>query len=311
MGITGDWRPAASSGRRPSCGPRCPRLAQPRGWPPLPQSPRNHSITGMTFPSVLSFSSGLPTTGRGLGARGLGACDSGSGLGPGHAGASASLTAPCSAELVVLAWRGAWLSWCAEERALGWPWAWGAAGSPGLPPLCPGRGQLEISSLVPLGPKYVVKWNTALPQVQVVEVGQDGGSYDKDNVLIQHAGAKKASAVGQAQSEYPMGTPQACGPRLGSPARWAMRPRGSCWFASSHCTQMHTQNPTCSCAFRSPTSISHTGHWPCPPHPNPLLHVCAYPSTCARGFWSLKAGLPPLPDGCLPPLCVSVHPSAR
>lgn len=66
----------------------------------------------------------------------------------------------------------------------------------------PGRGQLEISSLVPLGPKYVVKWNTALPQVQVVEVGQEGGSYDKDNVLIQHAGAKKASASGQAQSEY-------------------------------------------------------------------------------------------------------------
>lgn len=64
------------------------------------------------------------------------------------------------------------------------------------------RGQLEISSLVPLGPKYVVKWNTALPQVQVVEVGQDGGAYDKDNLLIQHAGAKKATAAGQAQSEY-------------------------------------------------------------------------------------------------------------
>lgn len=71
------------------------------------------------------------------------------------------------------------------------------------PPLCPRRGQLEISSLVPLGPKYVVKWNTALPQVQVVEVGQEGSAYDKDNVLIQHAGAKKASAAGQAQSECP------------------------------------------------------------------------------------------------------------
>lgn len=55
---------------------------------------------------------------------------------------------------------------------------------------------------MPLGPKYVVKWNTALPQVQVVEVGQESGSYDKDNVLIQHAGAKKAPASGQAQSEY-------------------------------------------------------------------------------------------------------------
>ncbi|KAM5270239.1 rho guanine nucleotide exchange factor 10-like protein isoform 4-T5 [Hipposideros larvatus] len=70
------------------------------------------------------------------------------------------------------------------------------------------RGQLEISSLVPLGPKYVVKWNTALPQVQVVEVGQEGGSYDKDNVLIQHAGAKKASAAGQAQSKVYFGPPR-------------------------------------------------------------------------------------------------------
>ncbi|XP_045441103.1 rho guanine nucleotide exchange factor 10-like protein isoform X2 [Pipistrellus kuhlii] len=70
------------------------------------------------------------------------------------------------------------------------------------------RGQLEISSLVPLGPKYVVKWNTALPQVQVVEVGQEGGAYDKDNVLIQHAGAKKASASGQAQSKVYFGPPR-------------------------------------------------------------------------------------------------------
>ncbi|XP_003783904.1 rho guanine nucleotide exchange factor 10-like protein isoform X1 [Otolemur garnettii] len=70
------------------------------------------------------------------------------------------------------------------------------------------RGQLEISSLVPLGPKYVVKWNTALPQVQVVEVGQDGGTYDKDNVLIQHAGAKKASAVGQAPNKVYLGPPR-------------------------------------------------------------------------------------------------------
>ncbi|KAM5247091.1 rho guanine nucleotide exchange factor 10-like protein isoform 4-T4 [Ctenodactylus gundi] len=70
------------------------------------------------------------------------------------------------------------------------------------------KGQLEISSLVPLGPKYVVKWNTALPQVQVVEVGQDGGAYDKDNVLIQHAGAKKASAAGQAQNKVYLGPPR-------------------------------------------------------------------------------------------------------
>ncbi|NXH18023.1 ARGAL protein, partial [Bucco capensis] len=61
-----------------------------------------------------------------------------------------------------------------------------------------GRGQLEISSLVPLGPKYVVKWSTALPQVQVVEVGQEGGAYDKDNMVIHNAGAKKHVPTGPA-----------------------------------------------------------------------------------------------------------------
>ncbi|NXD86379.1 ARGAL protein, partial [Halcyon senegalensis] len=60
------------------------------------------------------------------------------------------------------------------------------------------KGQLEISSLVPLGPKYVVKWSTALPQVQVVEVGQESGAYDKDNVVIHNAGAKKHAPSGQA-----------------------------------------------------------------------------------------------------------------
>ncbi|KFO19155.1 Rho guanine nucleotide exchange factor 10-like protein [Fukomys damarensis] len=70
------------------------------------------------------------------------------------------------------------------------------------------KGQLEISSLVPLGPKYVVKWNTALPQVQVAEVGQDGGAYDKDNVVIQHAGAKKASTAAQAHNKVYLGPPR-------------------------------------------------------------------------------------------------------
>ncbi|OXB78081.1 UNVERIFIED_CONTAM: hypothetical protein H355_007223 [Colinus virginianus] len=60
------------------------------------------------------------------------------------------------------------------------------------------KGQLEISSLVPLGPKYVVKWSTALPQVQVVEVGQESGAYDKDNVVIHNAGAKKHTPTGPA-----------------------------------------------------------------------------------------------------------------
>ncbi|NWJ01838.1 ARGAL protein, partial [Crypturellus undulatus] len=60
------------------------------------------------------------------------------------------------------------------------------------------KGQLEISSLVPLGPKYVVKWSTALPQVQVVEVGQESG-HDKDHAG-GHSGhnARKHPATSQA-----------------------------------------------------------------------------------------------------------------
>ncbi|XP_033015368.1 rho guanine nucleotide exchange factor 10-like protein isoform X5 [Lacerta agilis] len=53
------------------------------------------------------------------------------------------------------------------------------------------RGQLEISTLVPLGPKYIVKWNAALPQVQVVEVGQESSAHEKDNVVIPNLGLKK------------------------------------------------------------------------------------------------------------------------
>lgn len=104
---------------------------------------------------------------------------------------------------------GAWLS----EGAGCWSYAASGLGCSGLfsALLLSHRGQLEISSLVPLGPKYVVKWNTALPQVQVVEVGQDGGAYDKDNLLIQHAGAKKAATSGQAQSEYGWQLSVTCG----------------------------------------------------------------------------------------------------
>ncbi|XP_074790125.1 rho guanine nucleotide exchange factor 10-like protein isoform X3 [Natator depressus] len=70
------------------------------------------------------------------------------------------------------------------------------------------RGQLEISSLVPLGPKYVVKWNTALPQVQVVEVGQENSTYDKDNVVIQNAGAKKHASASQSSNKVYLGPPR-------------------------------------------------------------------------------------------------------
>ncbi|XP_014112776.1 PREDICTED: rho guanine nucleotide exchange factor 10-like protein [Pseudopodoces humilis] len=60
------------------------------------------------------------------------------------------------------------------------------------------RGQLEISSLVPLGPKYVLKWSTALPQVQVVEVGQESGAGDKDGAAAANAGQRRHAPAGQA-----------------------------------------------------------------------------------------------------------------
>lgn len=60
-----------------------------------------------------------------------------------------------------------------------------------LIPLFSTRGPPDISSLVPIGPKYTMKWSAPLQQVQVVEVGQEG-SQSKDTFL-QHSGAKRPS----------------------------------------------------------------------------------------------------------------------
>nr|XP_060614765.1 rho guanine nucleotide exchange factor 10-like protein isoform X4 [Anolis sagrei ordinatus] len=67
------------------------------------------------------------------------------------------------------------------------------------------KGQLEISSLVPLGPKYIVKWNAALPQVQVVEVGQEGsggnsGAQEKDHLVVQNVASKRHMPSSQAST---------------------------------------------------------------------------------------------------------------
>ncbi|XP_063273594.1 rho guanine nucleotide exchange factor 10-like protein isoform X4 [Prinia subflava] len=63
-----------------------------------------------------------------------------------------------------------------------------------------GRGQLELGSLVPLGPRYALKWSTALPQVQVVEVGQESGTGDRDGATNAgaSAGARRHAPAGQA-----------------------------------------------------------------------------------------------------------------
>uniref|UniRef100_A0A665XD24 DH domain-containing protein n=1 Tax=Echeneis naucrates TaxID=173247 RepID=A0A665XD24_ECHNA len=59
------------------------------------------------------------------------------------------------------------------------------------------KGPPDISSLVPVGPKYTMKWSAPLQQVQVVEVGQEG-SQNKDT-FFQQSGAKRQSAA------YPSG----------------------------------------------------------------------------------------------------------
>ncbi|XP_033994928.1 rho guanine nucleotide exchange factor 10-like protein isoform X2 [Trematomus bernacchii] len=51
------------------------------------------------------------------------------------------------------------------------------------------KGPPDISSLVPVGPKYTMKWSATLQQVQVVEVGQEG-SQSKDT-FFQQSGAKR------------------------------------------------------------------------------------------------------------------------
>ncbi|XP_016345350.1 rho guanine nucleotide exchange factor 10-like protein isoform X2 [Sinocyclocheilus anshuiensis] len=52
------------------------------------------------------------------------------------------------------------------------------------------KGPPDISSLVPVGPKYTLKWSDTLQQVQVVEVGQEG-SQTKDT-LYQLRGVKRS-----------------------------------------------------------------------------------------------------------------------
>lgn len=55
------------------------------------------------------------------------------------------------------------------------------------------RGPPDISSLVPVGPKYTMKWSAPLQQVQVVEVGQEG-SQSKET-FFQQSGTKRPSGV--------------------------------------------------------------------------------------------------------------------
>ncbi|XP_061688595.1 rho guanine nucleotide exchange factor 10-like protein isoform X2 [Syngnathoides biaculeatus] len=67
------------------------------------------------------------------------------------------------------------------------------------------KGSPDISSLVPVGPKYTMKWSGPLQQVQVVEVGQEG-CQGKDAVFQQ--GASKRQGGGQASGKSILGPPR-------------------------------------------------------------------------------------------------------
>ncbi|XP_035237002.1 rho guanine nucleotide exchange factor 10-like protein isoform X2 [Anguilla anguilla] len=67
------------------------------------------------------------------------------------------------------------------------------------------KGPPDISSLVPVGPKYAMKWSAPLLQVQVVEVGQENPQ-SKDT-LFQHSGSKRLSSCG-VQGKVFLGPPR-------------------------------------------------------------------------------------------------------
>ncbi|XP_036388671.1 rho guanine nucleotide exchange factor 10-like protein isoform X2 [Megalops cyprinoides] len=67
------------------------------------------------------------------------------------------------------------------------------------------KGPPDISSLVPVGPKYAMKWSAPLLQVQVVEVGQEN-SQSKET-LFQHCGSKRLSS-GSVQGKVFLGPPR-------------------------------------------------------------------------------------------------------
>ncbi|XP_077429048.1 rho guanine nucleotide exchange factor 10-like protein isoform X2 [Vanacampus margaritifer] len=69
------------------------------------------------------------------------------------------------------------------------------------------KGSPDISSLVPVGPKYTMKWSAPLQQVQVVEVGQgQEGCQGKDTVFQQNASKRQNGA--QASGKSILGPPR-------------------------------------------------------------------------------------------------------
>uniref|UniRef100_A0A673KI01 Rho guanine nucleotide exchange factor 10-like protein n=1 Tax=Sinocyclocheilus rhinocerous TaxID=307959 RepID=A0A673KI01_9TELE len=66
-------------------------------------------------------------------------------------------------------------------------------------------GPPDISSLVPIGPKYAVKWSAPLLQVQVVEVGQE--TPQRKDSIYQQSGSKRLSST-NSQGKLFLGPPR-------------------------------------------------------------------------------------------------------
>ncbi|XP_061748186.1 rho guanine nucleotide exchange factor 10-like protein isoform X2 [Nerophis ophidion] len=67
------------------------------------------------------------------------------------------------------------------------------------------KGSPDISSLVPVGPKYTMKWSAPLQQVQVVEVGQEA-SQSKD--LVFQPSSTRRPSLAQASGKSLLGPPR-------------------------------------------------------------------------------------------------------
>ncbi|KAM4016581.1 rho guanine nucleotide exchange factor 10-like protein isoform 2-T4 [Anomaloglossus baeobatrachus] len=69
------------------------------------------------------------------------------------------------------------------------------------------KGQPDIGNLVPLGPRYVLKWNADLPQLQVAEFGQEGNVYEKEAAGGPQSVSKKQSPSA-GQNKVSLGSPR-------------------------------------------------------------------------------------------------------
>ncbi|XP_056397614.1 rho guanine nucleotide exchange factor 10-like protein isoform X2 [Hyla sarda] len=70
------------------------------------------------------------------------------------------------------------------------------------------KGQPDIGNLVPLGPRYVLKWNAALPQLQVAEFGQEGNMFEKEAAAGGQQSASKKQSPSAGQNKVSLGSPR-------------------------------------------------------------------------------------------------------